>query len=214
MAGNENVPEAKPVALWSQSGYLSWLTVDTAFGVSGAVNSFVFSLVVISATGSPAQAGVVASISLVSAGVFQFFGGWVQDFFDRRTVAIWCAITGIVLFAVGALLLAMNTFTFLTASIFAVAIGVRAGLTGGVTNIMLRAFIEPHLLSRAMSVNQARDAVVEFGVAPFAGALLQLGRVFPWMFNVVANAIGLIACFFCLNRFRVRVSKGPTRRKN
>lgn len=214
MSGEKNNAEAKSHALWALHGYAPWFAADTAFVASGAVNSFALSLLVISATGSPAQAAVVSSITLVVGGVFQFFGGWMQDSFDRRKLALWLGATGVVLFLIGVLLLATDSFTFTTASILAVALGVRGGLLSGVTDIMLRAFVPAAVLPKAMSVNQARDAVFEFGVAPVAGVLLELGRVFPWVANIILNVIAFVASIFLPESIsKSQIDKKSTARK-
>lgn len=183
----------KDSSLWRQPGYLAWLTTDTTFAVSASINGFVLSLLVISTTGSASQAGVVSAINMTTAGILHLFGGWVQDVYDRRKIALWNGITGIILYSTAIVLLWTNTFSFVTASALAFALGIRGGICANVTNVMLRAFLPSRILPKAISVNQARDALIEFGISPVAGALLQLGRVVPYTFNVIFNALGLIA---------------------
>lgn len=196
MVGKMKQDLTKPSSLWRQDGYFAWLTADTAFALSGAINSFVLSILVLAETGSASHAGVVTSIGLVTAGVFNIFGGWVLDAYDRRKVARWSGISGVIIYSSAVAMLLTDTFTFATASILALAVGVRSGLAANVTNVMLRAFIPGQILPKAISVNQARDAVIEFGIAPFAGALLQLGRALPYTFNIVSNLLGAIASLF------------------
>ncbi|MDO4413138.1 MFS transporter [Cutibacterium sp.] len=191
-----NLKKAEPSSLWRYPGYISWFTTDTSFALSSAINGFVLSILVLTQTGSASHAGIVSSITLVTAGILHILGGWIQDAWDRRKVAFWNGISGIVLYAAGIVLLSTDTFTFVTASILAFALGIRSGLCANVTNVMLRAFIPGNILPKAISVNQARDAVIEFGTSPFAGALLQLGYIFPYAFNIISNLLGSIASLF------------------
>lgn len=188
--------QADATSLWRQPGYISWLAADTTYALSAAINGFVLSILVLTHTGSATHAGIVTSITLVTAGILNIFGGWIQDVLDRRKVARWNGATGVLIYGTGIALLLTDTFNFATASALAVALGIRAGLCANVTNVMLRAFLPGGILPKAISVNQARDAVIEFGTAPFAGALLQLGSAFPYTFNVVSNFLGYIASLF------------------
>lgn len=183
-------------AVERQPGYISWLAADTTYALSAAINGFVLSILVLTRSGSATHAGIVTSIALVTAGILNIFGGWVQDVWDRRKLARWNGATGVVIYGAAVALLLTGTFNFATASALAVALGIRAGLCANVTNVMLRAFLPGSVLPKAISVNQARDALIEFGTAPFAGALLQLGAAFPYTFNIITNFLGYVASLF------------------
>ncbi|MDR6940102.1 putative membrane protein [Arcanobacterium hippocoleae] len=103
------------------------------------------------------------------------------------------SFAGFLIFLSGALLLITGFFNLITAAILAFALGIRTGLAGSVTNMMLRSFIPANLLPKAISVNQARDSVVQLGGEPLGGFLLELGKPIPYLTNCILNAAGFIS---------------------
>lgn len=188
------------VKLHRVRGYLPWFSTDTSFAAAIAINTFVLPVLVLMVTGSASSAGMVSAVGNATAGITSLFGGWLQDTVNKRTLIVWSSFAGIVLFAAGVALLATSRFNFATAATLAFLLGFRAGLSGTVTNVMLRSFIPPTLLPKAISVGQARDSVVEFVGAPVGGFLLDLGKVVPFLTNVVLNCLALLSALLLPKR--------------
>ncbi|VEI13330.1 MFS transporter [Trueperella bialowiezensis] len=182
-------------SLWRQRGYPQWFTADTTFTLMGAIHGFVISLLVIAETGSAAQAGIVTSAGLLASGITSFFGGWYQDRFDRKKIAISHGLLGAFWYGLAIVLLITGNFTFVSAMILAIGLGIRSGLGGNVTDVMLRSFLPANILPKAISVGQARDAVVEFTGPPIAGFLLGVGKILPYTVNVALSLVGAIASY-------------------
>lgn len=183
----------KAFSLWVQRGYLPWLVADTGLTIAGYTNAFVLPLLLFMETGSPAQAGAIASLRFVIDGLCHLFGGWVQDRYDRRKITFWFSLSGAFIYGLAVALLVTGHFNLVPAALLSIALGVRAGFCFGITNIMLRSFLPASVLPKAIAVNEGRDSVIEFGVGPVAGLLLQIGRAIPYVLNVVVCLMAALA---------------------
>lgn len=177
-------------------GYVAWFLTDTSFTAAISINGFALPIIVLLVVGSASAAGLVSAVGTVAAGLASIFGGWLQDAINKRTLVIWSAVVGAALFLTGAVLIATGSFNLFSAIVLAVLLGLRAGLTGTTTNVMLRSFIPPKLLPKAISVGQARDSVIEFAGTPVGGFLLEIGNAFPYVVNVILNCIAAVSAAF------------------
>ena len=186
-----NDDTAEPNALWRTPNYGSWFGADTSTILAASIRDFVFPILVLAVTHSPAQAAFVGSVGIVAGAVAQLPGGVIQDRYDRRSIVLIASLVGVVLWAAGAILVFTGYFDFWIAAILSALLGIRGGLAGNTTNLMLRTLIPPRLLPKAVAVNTGRDAVIEFGGAPVGGLLLDLGRAIPFVTNTVLSSISV-----------------------
>lgn len=159
-------------------GYVAWFLTDTSFTAAISINGFALPIIVLLVVGSASAAGLVSAVGTVTAGTSSIFGGWLQDAINKRTLVIWSAVVGAALFLTGAALIATGSFNLFSAIVLAFLLGLRSGLAGTTTNVMLRSFIPTKLLPKAISVGQARDSVIEFAGTPVGGFLLEIGNAF------------------------------------
>lgn len=108
------------------------------------------------------------------------FGGWIQDSYNKRTILLCSSAGAVVLYLCTALLVTVHLFNFSSAVVIAFLMGLRSGLAGNVSNMMLRSFIPAKLLPKAISVNGVRDSTIGFAGEPVGGVLLQLGKSVPY----------------------------------
>ncbi|WP_353067247.1 hypothetical protein [Arcanobacterium hippocoleae] len=79
---------AKQHSLTRIKGYVPWFATDTSLAFSNAINGFVLPVLVLLVTNSPTGAGIISAISLATAGILAIFGGWIQDFYNKRTIVL------------------------------------------------------------------------------------------------------------------------------
>lgn len=84
----------------------------------------------------------------------------------------------------------------LAIAVICVLLGVITGLFKSSSNIMLREIVPKPLFPKALANNQARDAAVELSAAPFAGFLIAIGAIVPF----VAIAVLHVGAFFATLR--------------
>jgi MFS family permease len=83
------------------------------------------------------------------------------------------------------------------------AIGLRTGLFGSVSDAALPAVVDERQLGTALSANQGRDAAIALGAGPAGGALLATGTVLP----LLASTLGHLGS--ALAAWRIRADLRP-----
>lgn len=189
--------DGKASSLWKGTDYGKWLMADTCTSISNSIQDFAIPIIAQTITGSTFFATMTNAFMEFSNGLFRLPGGVVQDRFDRRKLMIIFGLSGCVIFGGAALLEVATSLTSALASIvlivFAVILGMRTGLLGGTSNVMLRGIVPDELLPKAMSLNSGRDAAADLLGSPIGGMLISVGRWCP----LAANAVlcGLEALF-------------------
>ncbi|MGP9649106.1 hypothetical protein ACT3TP_01320 [Glutamicibacter sp. AOP38-B1-38] len=169
-------PEATRLPrLSSQPAYRRWWAADTSALLAGGIYQFALPLLLLAATGSPAQAGALAALGLLARTSLTMAGGAMADRAERTRMIVLGGLTGAALS--GALAVAAWTGT-LGASLLCVAhvlMELRSGYFSSASNAALKDAVHPGQLGRAMAANQGRDATLALASAPLAGMLLSFG---------------------------------------
>lgn len=143
--------------------------------MAGAMYSFTLPLILLAVTGSPAQAGLLATLGLVARASVTLIGGAVVDRTDRARLMLIGGLCGALFTATLALASATGSLTATLLCVAHVLMELRSGFFGSTTNAALKDIVHPKQLGRAMAANQGRDSVLMLGSAPLAGVLLGLG---------------------------------------
>lgn len=162
--------------LLRQAAYLRWLVSDTGVALASAVESFVLPLLVIVLTRDPALAGTVAALGTGARLVTTLLGGVLADRHDLRRLMVLSGAAGSALVALMGVAYSGGMGVAVLA-VLALFSGARAGLLGVASNAALKQVVPPAQLPTASSANQARDAGVQLGGGPLAGALLAFGAL-------------------------------------
>lgn len=167
-------PTPRP-ALHTQRSYRLWWVADTSALLAGNFYAFLIPLLLLAATGSPAQAGALAALGLTARTVVTLAGGAMADRRDRSHMIVFGSLLGAILAGTLTLLAFVDSLTAIVLSVAHVAMELRSGYFGSTTNAALKDVVHPDQLGRAMAANQARDSGLALLAAPAAGALLGLG---------------------------------------
>ncbi len=138
-------------------------------------------LLVLSLTGSPAKAGLVAFARSIAYPLSPLPAGVLADRFDRRQLMILCALGRAVAMGSVALVLALDRPPL--AQLVAVAFLNAMGWT--VSTIaergLLAAVVPGSALADAVALNEARVSLASIGGPPFGGALFGIARALPFV---------------------------------
>lgn len=148
---------------------------DTSALLAGNIYQFILPLLLLAATGSPAQAGLLAALGLLARASLTLTGGAMSDRADRSRLMVLGGLCGA--FISGALALAAFSGSLGAAMLCLghILMELRGGYFGSVTNAALKDVVHPAQLGKAMAANQGRDSALSLGAAPLGGALLGLG---------------------------------------
>lgn len=194
--------------------YGAWLVSDTSTQLGSAIRSFCLPVLVVLAGGTNTQAGTLRAVSTVIVACLALFGGVLVDRYDRRRLLRISTSASLVIFGTAALWLTTHSVTWGFLMVIAIATAIRSGTLGQTSNVLLRDVVPEDELPRAMSINQGRDATIEIVANPIGGFLIARGAIFPFLTEVMLNAIALAATYLLPAPSRARPAMtSPGRRQ-
>jgi MFS family permease len=168
------------VALWIGQGLSN-------LGIS--ISSFAYPLVVLEATGSAVQAGLVGSVLPGTTFVLRIPAGALVDRWRRRWILIGCDLGRAVNSGVFAVMLALGHFSLAQVLVVAVVEGALGVLFGPAESAAVRHVVPREQLRDAVALNQSRAAIPALVGPPLGGVLLGASRALPF----VADAASYLA---------------------
>ncbi|MCX5609332.1 MFS transporter [Streptomyces sp. NBC_00047] len=175
----------------------------TLLWASQAVSEFAYStslialpLLVLTITGSPSQAGVIAFVDAVAMLLAGLPAGAVADRYDRRSVMLWCEGVLVAVFGVAALSLWVEVASLPVLVLLALVSGAATAVLLATGAAMVPALVPREELSGAVAMNSARTYAGQL-VGTSAGGFLQAMRnALPFAFGGVAHAISFVLLLF------------------
>jgi len=185
------------------SAYGLWLGASTSDMLGRSLCNIALPYVIVSLTGSTGKAGLVETVGMTAYLAVTLFGGVVVDRIDRRRGMYARGLSGAVLWLALALLLVSGMLRLWHVFVIVVAIRVLDGLFGMADNAALRSIVTDDVaFTRAVSINQARNAVVRIGGGPLGGFLYGIVHALP--FFVASVLLALLALLARLIRLDLR----------
>ncbi len=181
--------EAALPPLWRNRPYTLLQTGKTAHVIGVGVGAFAIPLLAYQATGSVAQAGIIAAVGELGALAGTLPGGVVADRFDRRRIILVASLAGALLWLGLALIWFSGGLAgwHLAAVLFGSSVA--AVFANPAESGAIRAVVPAEQLGTAMAVVQGRHALAGIIAGPLGGFLFGVGHAFP----LLASAIGHLA---------------------
>ena len=175
--------------LWRNRPYTLLQTGKTAHVIGVGVGAFAIPLLAYQATGSVAQAGIIAAVGELGALAGTLPGGVVADRFDRRRIILVASLAGALLWLGLALIWFSGGLAgwHLAAVLFGSSVA--AVFANPAESGAIRAVVPAEQLGTAMAVVQGRHALAGIIAGPLGGFLFGVGHAFP----LLASAIGHLA---------------------
>ncbi|WP_082538161.1 MFS transporter [Angustibacter sp. Root456] len=173
--------------------YVVLLSSQTVSSLGSAMSAFVFTLLAVDVTGSPAQAGLVGSAYALGAALTSLPAGALVDRWNRKTILVCCAAGGAVLYGSVAAALALDHLTLAHLVVVGLGSGLSRAFFLPAQNAALRAIVAPHDMGAAMSANEGREHFASLVGAPLAGALYSVSRVVPVLADAVSYVVLTVA---------------------
>ena len=175
------------------------LWIGNALSETGAqITTIAMPLLVLSLTGSAAQAGIVGGVIAIAAPLAALGGGVLVDRVDRRRLMIGCALGSFIASMSVVLALALGDATLVQLLLVA-AVDATLGAVAYVAERSLLAELVPReQLPEAVTLNEARTAAAYVAGPPAGGALFGVARALPF----VADAASFLAVIGALAGLR------------
>jgi MFS family permease len=152
------------------------------------VSIIAYPLLVLSATGSAAKAGLVSGATLIGTLLMLLPAGVVADRYPRKRIMITTSLVEMI--AVGTVAVAVLTGHILLPHLASVGFvqGVAEAFYLGANRGSIRRIVPSGQLAKAMARTQARDQGASLAGPPLGGALFSLARFLPFAIDAVSFA--------------------------
>jgi hypothetical protein len=194
--GIEERPSHAPPPLRRNRDFLFLWTGQVVSTVGTRASSVAFPLLVLSLTGSPSQAGLVAFAQTLPFPLLFLPAGVVVDRIDRKRLMIVADGVRAVAFATLVLALALDSVALGHILVVAFVEGAFFVFFRLAENAALPHVVPTEQLPSAVAQNQARDQGAELVGAPLGALLFGLNRLLPFLFDAVSYAIGFVTLLF------------------
>jgi MFS family permease len=169
-----------------------------------------YPLLVLAVTGSPAQAGVVGFARIVPWALFGFPAGVIADRLNRKRVMIVSDLIRIVAVLTLVVALAAGHTSVVQIAIVAFVEGSMFVFFNIAELGALRSVVPSRQLPAAAAAEQARYSTVTLVAPPLGGSLFGLGRVLPFIGDVVSYLFSLASLLAMRTPFQEEREKDET----
>ncbi|MFC0113476.1 MFS transporter [Kibdelosporangium aridum] len=167
-----------------------------------------FPLLVLAITGSPAASGLVLGADAAAQLLAGLPAGALVDRWDRKRIMLWCEAA--MAAAVGSLALALwwGSASLAHMVLVAVVMGVCRALFEPAEDACLTRLVPDEQLATAISLNAARSSIGQMAGTALGGVLFAIGRVVPFLVDMITHLISLISLAFLRVPYR-EVERAP-----
>ncbi|PFG31564.1 MFS transporter [Paramicrobacterium agarici] len=178
------------VRLWRVQRYPTWFVSDASKELAASLLDFAVPLIALMVTDSPAQAGVIGAVGVITALILTLVGGVLADRHRRTGLMLLGAVIGVALAGSFAVLDALSALNFGVLLVLNVIINARDGLFDTAGEAALKEVVPDEAMGRAQAANQGRGAAIQLAGGPLGGALLAVGG---WLVAVAAGVTYLVS---------------------
>lgn len=189
----ENVPD---VPLRRNKGFqLLWS--GSVFSVLGLeMTDLVYPLVVLALTGSPAVAGAVGGVQIVTSLLLGLPAGEIVDRYDRRKLVLIVESVRAAAVASAAIALHLGHLTLVHLLVLAIITGGVRPVSGASRMLLVRSLVPQRQLTAALTQEQVRGYGVAFAGPPLGGALYMVAAALPLFATAASFVVSAICTFF------------------
>jgi MFS family permease len=192
-------------SLWRNPDYVGWWTGNTISALGTSVSAIAYPLLVLNATGSVSQAGLIGSVNLVGILITTLWGGALADRVSRRAILILGPLVQAVVLGVVAVLVSTGRTPIAVLAVAALLNGLGAGVLLGASTPALRRIVPKEQLPAANGLAMGRDMAAQLLGGPLGGFLFAIARWLPFG----ADAISYV--FASVGALVIRRPLGPDR---
>jgi len=188
------VVAAHEAPLWRNRDFLILWTGEMCSEAGTAMSALVFPLLGYAITGSPAAAGLVASVEVVGRVLVRFVSGALVDRWSRRLVLVMANMAAALAFAAGAVASFAGWLHLPELLVVALIAGTAEAFIQPAAAAAVRAVVPKQQLPVALARMQARDHLAQLIGPPLGGALFAVAHGLPLAVDAATYAVFAAAC--------------------
>jgi len=190
----EIAPTADPVPLRRNRDFTLLWTGQAASLFGSQVSALAYTLLILAVTGSAAQAGIVASVTLIGTLVFLLPAGVIADRHPRKQIMVIASLIQMLAgITVVPAVVSHHVYLIHLAAVGCIQ-GMASAFYQGASRGATPRIVSPEQLPEAMAATQARDRATTMLGPPAGGALFDASRSLPFALDSASfGAIALAA---------------------
>ncbi|MGW6912677.1 MFS transporter [Kitasatospora sp. NPDC054939] len=180
---------------------------DLASTLGSAMSTIAYPLLVLGLGGSAAQAGAVATVTLVTRLGFRLPAGSLVDRWNRRTVMLTTDLVRMLAVASIPLTALSGPPAYPHLLLVAAVEGMATALFGPANTVLTRDIVAKEHLADALGIGQALQSVVSLAGPALGGVLYAADPMLPFTVDAVSYGVSALLLW------RIGVRPGPTERR-
>lgn len=192
-SGTDIDVDDEPRSLWRNRDFTLLWCSQTLSDLGGSATWLAIPLLVLSVTGSAADAGVAGTAAAVSRLVLRLPGGALADRWNRRRVMLISDAARVTLLTILIAAIALKFVSFPLILILVIGLGAFDIIFQPAEAASIPRLVSKPQLSQAFAQNEARQYAASLAGPPLGGLLYGVGRAVPFLFDLITYAVSFCA---------------------
>jgi MFS family permease len=192
----------RPLSLWRNRDFLLLWSGQMVSAIGSQVSLLAFPWLILSVTGSPVQAGIIASVRTLPYILFGLPAGALVDRWDRKRVMILCDVGRVIALGSIPIAFALGFLTALQLYIVSFIEGTLFIFFGLAEAAALPRVVLPEQLSAATAQNEFIYSVSGLLGPSLSGILYSIGNVVPFLADAMSYVISVFSLLFIKTHFQ------------
>ncbi len=198
-SGDRQTTEAKATrlsSLWQNRDYMLLWAGQAVSSFGSQITQLTFPLLVLTLTGSPAQAGLVGALRALPFALLSLPAGALVDRWNRKRLMIWCDIGRALALGSVPLALAFRRLGLPQLAIVSIIEGTLFLFFNLAESSCLPQVVPREQLPGALTQNQVTDSLAQLLGPTLGGALYAFGAAVPFAADAVSYTFSLLTLCF------------------
>ena len=196
------VERRKRPSIWRNRDYVLLWCGQAISDIGGSVSELALPLLVLTVTGSPAQAGIVAALRALPAMLVSLPAGALVDRWNRKRVMLFCEIGRFLSLASIPLALAFGHLIIYQLYITSLVEGTLKILFGLAYTASLAQVVARDQLTTAVAQEEVMEGTTALCGPSFSGLLFTIGRALPFLTDAISYAISIVTLLLIKTPFQ------------
>ena len=172
------------------------------------ISATAYPFLVLALTGSPADAGIVGFLATLPYLLFQLPAGVAVDRWNRKRLMLACDVGRALALATLVAAFVLDRLTLAQIMVVAFVEGTLFVVFGLAEHAAVRRLVPTAQLPSALAQNEARNRAAGMAGQPLGGILFDVGRVVPFLADVVSYLTSIAALLLIRSKFEEERERG------
>jgi predicted MFS family arabinose efflux permease len=198
----KEVIHGRPKPLWLNRDYMLLWSGQIVSSIGTQISQLAFPLLILTLTGSAAQAGFAGALRALPYLIFSLPAGALIDRWDRKRTMIFCDTGRAISMASIPVAFAFGHLTILQLYLVSAIEGTLYVFFNIAEAACLPRVVPKEQLPAATAQNMATDGITTLIGPPLGGALYTAGKFLPFVADAISYAVSVVSLLFIKSKFQ------------